>query len=419
MKVNTTQQKEIFVLLHILAASLLLMSFMFEPISEVVRGYYNILTSSSNLLTDYMYVGGQGAAFFNAFTILIFSIYTTKFGKPYINGGDIAAIILVTGFAFFGKNVLNSFPLSFGVFLYARIMKIDKSEVILPSLYVTALAPLVSEIMFAYNLPFHIGLYFGYMLGILVGMVVTPLSKSFVKFHHGYNLYNMGFTVGIVAMALVSILRMFDIKIDIVSNLYDKSDAKVVIYLAILFVIMTIYGFIRNGFSIKGYKEILKSNGRFPSDFLVNIGLYPTIINMGIMGIITILFVVFMQGKFNGPIIGGIFSVSAFSAFGKHPKNAVPVLLGAALASILNIHQPSDTSSLLAALFGTTLSPIAGEYGPFAGLVAGFMHMGMVFNIGAVYGGANLYNNGFSGGFIAAILVPLLEEIRKYKELKI
>ena len=39
--------------------------------------------------------------------------------------------------------------------------------------------------------------------------------------------------------------------------------------------------------------------------------------------------------------------------------------------------------------------------------------MTMTMNISYLHAGMNLYNNGFSGGFVAAALVPLLNEIRK------
>ena len=43
--------------------------------------------------------------------------------------------------------------------------------------------------------------------------------------------------------------------------------------------------------------------------------------------------------------------------------------------------------------------------------------MAMCLNVGYLHGGINLYNNGFSGGFVAAVLAPLLEDwqIRKNK----
>ena len=40
----------------------------------------------------------------------------------------------------------------------------------------------------------------------------------------------------------------------------------------------------------------------------------------------------------------------------------------------------------------------------------------LVGNVSFLHGGMNLYNNGFSGGFIAAALFPLLEALRGMRE---
>lgn len=51
---------------------------------------------------------------------------------------------------------------------------------------------------------------------------------------------------------------------------------------------------------------------------------------------------------------------------------------------------------LLAVLFCTGLAPIAGQFGVFWGMVAGFLHMTIVQNTSILHGGMNLYNNGFA-----------------------
>jgi len=40
----------------------------------------------------------------------------------------------------------------------------------------------------------------------------------------------------------------------------------------------------------------------------------------------------------------------------------------------------------------------------------------MVMNVGVVHGGANLYNNGFAGGLVASILVPVFECFKREEE---
>jgi len=57
------------------------------------------------------------------------------------------------------------------------------------------------------------------------------------------------------------------------------------------------------------------------------------------------------------------------------------------------------------------LAPISGRFGPLAGMLAGALHMTLTVNIVDLHGGMNLYNNGFSGGLVAATLFPLLNSI--------
>ena len=46
-----------------------------------------------------------------------------------------------------------------------------------------------------------------------------------------------------------------------------------------------------------------------------------------------------------------------------------------------------------------------------AGLIAGFIHSSVALNVGIVYKGLNLYNNGFAGGIVAIFMVPVIESI--------
>ena len=71
---------------------------------------------------------------------------------------------------------------------------------------------------------------------------------------------------------------------------------------------------------------------------------------------------------------------------------------------------------ITAGLFGTTIAPIAGRYGPWIGMLAGAFHLSIVSNTDNLHGEINLYNNGFSGGFVAAIMIPLLEAFHYHKE---
>lgn len=117
--------------------------------------------------------------------------------------------------------------------------------------------------------------------------------------------------------------------------------------------------------------------------------------NMGVNGLFATYFVLAVGGELNGPTICGIFTIVGFGATGKHLRNIAPVMMGVYLASFTktwNIYQPSP---MLALLFSTTLAPVAGEFGVVAGIVAGYLHSSVALNVGIVYGGMNLYNNGY------------------------
>ncbi len=76
----------------------------------------------------------------------------------------------------------------------------------------------------------------------------------------------------------------------------------------------------------------------------------------------------------------------------------------------------TDPALQLAALFGTGLAPFAGRFGWGGGILAAFIHMSVVLNVGGLHGGLNLYNNGFSAGIVAMILLPIFERLRVLKE---
>ena len=86
-------------------------------------------------------------------------------------------------------------------------------------------------------------------------------------------------------------------------------------------------------------------------------------------------------------------------------------MLGVLLGSFTKKWTISSPSPMLALLFSTTLAPVAGEFGVIVGVLAGYLHSSVALNVGIVYGGMNLYNNGFAGGIVAMFLVPVIHSI--------
>ena len=153
-------------------------------------------------------------------------------------------------------------------------------------------------------------------------------------------------------------------------------------------------------------------SGQSPSDFIALAGIGPVLVNMGSSGLVGMAYVLAVGGELNGPVIGALLSIVGFAAFGKHPLNFAPIIAGVFLGSLAKPWGAADPSILLAALFGTNLAPIAGRFGWYWGVVAGFIHSSAALSVGSVHGGLNLYNNGFAAGIVASILAPVIMAIQ-------
>ena len=83
--------------------------------SQVFAGLVRILTTRDALITDYIGVGGIGAAFVNAglLTLIACAIYHRT--KAQISGLSVASLFLLLGFGLFGKNLLNVWPIGSAV----------------------------------------------------------------------------------------------------------------------------------------------------------------------------------------------------------------------------------------------------------------------------------------------------------------
>lgn len=413
MEARFTRKQGSYLHIYTFCTLLLIVAFALDHPAKIWSGFISILFSPSNLITDYIQIGGLGAVFFNSGIIGLITALILRLNRVPLNGAAIAGIITICGFAFFGKNLYNSIPITLGVFFYSLIKKIPFKDVAVTSMFATSLGPLISMLSFGFSLNIWQGVIAGYSAGILIGLIITPLANSFINFHQGFNLYNIGFTAGIIGMFATGILRMFDLQIDTTLILSSGNNLLLNALLLSLFVMILFLGLYYNKWSFANYRKLTRFSGRLRTDFIESCGYGTTLINMSIMGFVSWSYTTLIGGQLNGATIGAIFTVMGFSAFGNHPLNTLSVFLGAFCASMLNTHQPSSTEAIIATLFGSTLAPIAGRFGVFAGIFAGFAHVSMATNISYLHGGMNLYNNGFSGGFVAATLAPIYTTIEE------
>lgn len=398
------------------ALFLIFCGFLVNSPSRILSGIFRIMTSSGNLFTDYIQIGSLGSALVNSGLLTLLNTLLAKKLKIKLSSPLTAALYTMCGFSFFGKNLFNSLPILLGVYLYSKWTKTPFSRHILLALFGTALAPAVSFVTFGLKLALVFSFPLGLLTGLIIGFILGPLAGHFVSFHQGFNLYNIGFTAGIIGMLVTAILRITGHQVENVHYLSSGHNLFLATILYFSFFILAIIGFISNHYSCQGLAKIWQSSGKLISDFQQIGGYGPTLINMASLGIFATTYVLLIGGSLNGPVLGGIYTVVGFGAYGKHLKNCIPVMLGVLFLCLLKGLNPADTSIILTTLFGTTLAPICGYYGAFWGLLAGALHLSLVSNVGWLHGGLNLYNNGLSGGFIAALMVPLLDTLHQVKK---
>lgn len=393
-------------------------AFILDSPSNIFTGFIQIISSRSILITDYMFVGGPGAMLVNGALSGLFGLVLMMGLGVKPNGATLMSLWMTVGFGFFGKNILNMIPLTIGVWLFSRFQKERFINYSLAALLVATLSPVVSEL--AHNsIPGPGRWVVAILAGIVTGFFFPAVSSFTVRVHDGFNLYNMGFSGGLIATLLIALLKALGITIKTVELWGTGYKAEMSVLLYIISAGLIASGFIlgRGRNHVKSMNKILRSSGRLVSDYYTLYG-ETTYINMGCLGILATTIALLSGMEINGPTMGGILTIIAFGGFGKHPKNVSPIFIGAFISTYVNTLDPTAPMNSLAVLFSTGLAPIAGQYGTFWGIIAGFVHVSIVIHAGYISNGLNLYNNGFAAGFVAMIFVPIIITIKNFKTKK-
>lgn len=372
----------------------------------------------ARLINDFVQIGGIGAALINAAFVGLIGLILILINKVKISGPTFAAVLTLMGFGLFGKTVLNILPIIAGVYLAARYVDNEFKQYIIIALFGTALGPVVSFIAFEFGLTGITGILTGMFLGLITGFILPALAVSMLHLHQGFNLYNMGLTCGFFGLFASAFVLASGHKYEKQLNWYDGDSSFLIWLVPVMSLIFIAIGFIfdkKNAF--KAFKNIQKIPGRLPSDFMVMESMEGALINSGLIGLFGSLYVFAVGADFNGPVIGGLLTIMGFAAFGTNLRNSWPVVAGVVIAALLFNFGLAEPGPILAAIFVTTLGPLAGEFGWKTGIFAGFTHMVMVSQTGGWHGGMNLYNNGFAGGLTAALIVAIIQWYKANKPL--
>jgi hypothetical protein len=311
--------------------------------------------------------------------------------------------------------VWSIWPIVLGVALFSRIARRPFKSYILVAMFGTALAPLVTQVAFGFGLPLLPGLIAGAVAGVAIGFLLPPLAVYMLRLHQGYSLYNVGLTCGFLGIAVAALLESVGLKVTLAPHWSEQYSRILGVSLLIYVLSMLAVGlYLARG--LGQMRSLIRESGTLPSDFIESHGAGTTLINMGLVGLVGWGYILLAGGVFNGPTVGGVLTMVGFAAFGKHVLNILPVMLGVYLGSFAMVWHPADAGPLLAALFGTTLAPLSGRFGPLVGALAGLVHLTLVMRTAAWFGGLNLYNNGFAGGLTATLFVSLITWWSSWRE---
>ena len=405
---------------------LVVCAFIVDTPKDIFSGYLDILTSKSLLISDYITIGGLGATLFNAATVLTLNLVILKLLDLRLSGILFAAIMMNFGYAFYGKNIINVLPLYLGVFIYSVVNKIHFKNLILVLLFSSGIAPLVSYTAFGINsLELYYSIPLAILLGTLAGFILPSCASHTMKFHQGYNLFNTGFAIGVISFIFYGILYAFGIApVSIKTNDIDVSKHSVLLILVSAMIVMyVVMALVCDKHVFKKLIPLNKRSGRLISDFERDFGVDTVILNTAMILTLELAFILIFKIKLNGAILGTMLAVAGFAGSGMHIKNTTPIMLGALVMIICKelvlgtnfsmIFIQDNTPLVISILFALCLAPIAGRYGVIAGILAGAMHVVLVPLCMELHGGLNLYNNGFAAGFVACVMIALIEALKE------
>ncbi len=396
-----------------LSAFLAFFAVVVQPDVSLLTGLWQIQISETGLITDPVAIGGVGAALLNAALVLFLSTMLVRRVRAPFAGVSLASLFMMGGFALLGKNILNTVPILLGGWLFSRYKQESFARVIYLTMFATCLSPLVSFTLT------HGQSWLRWpammLCGVGIGFLVPAVAGFTIRVHQGYNLYNVGFASGFLGLAAASVLKGFGIELSTEGSWSSDSHMILCSLLLVLILGLLFLGISLGCESWKEYKPVLRHSGRAVADFILLDGVAVAFVNMALVGLIGLLYILALYPlgvRLNGPLTCCVISIMGFGAFGMHPKNILPVMLGANLAALFLSQLPFDSPGvLLAALLCTGLAPIAGRFGWGWGVVAGFLHMCIVQHTGALQGGMNLYNNGFTAGLVCVLLIPIIEAL--------
>lgn len=407
------------------AAAFLVAAFCAPDRAELLPGFARICTLPAQLTKDYFKptLGSVSGTMLNGALIGAIGCALTFLPDASVNGVTVLAWFLTVGFCGYGMNPLNMMPSMLGVFVWSRVHKVPFAKNIHFALFSTALAPLMTQLLFYYpvadaaprlTVP---GVLLTLGVGVVVGCAMPELCAHAPALHKGYNLYNAGPAAGLLCFLLYAMLyRTRGLEAPAVgADLGEGHRAFVNAFCIAVFGLCVAAGLILNR-GLGDYPALLRDPG-YKSDFTQKYSAGACLMNLGVYGLFILLYYNLIGAAFTGPTMGAVFCMVCCACAGATPRNVLPVMLGYGAMGLLNklgwTAFAIDAQGLVIGLcYASGLAPIAGTFGPVAGVVAGILHYCLVTSVPLVHGGFCLYNGGFTAGLVCFVLVPVLEKVK-------
>jgi hypothetical protein len=379
-------------------------------------GLIQIWQSPSILVTDYFTVGGFSAAIANAWLTTGLSAMLLLAIKAPFNGVAIAGLFTIAGFAVFGKTPLNVLPIWMGITLYAYQTNTPRSQWTAAYLFGTAMGPIASYLWAVPPMALIPRMVLGVVGGVIAGYLIPPVSIRTPKLHLGYNLYNIGFTIGLIGTLFTVFIRWAGWNLSLSTPVDGSHTGGLTMLLLGLFGSMLILAQ-RVGVTKESLRGLIKDIG-LGSDFVNHYGWGATLVNMALLGYLSVLLVWVLGFELHGPMVAGVLTVVGFGAFGKHILNVVPLMIGAALMGWSPWVDGQAVGPSIAILFVTALAPVSLKFGVVIAILVGMLHVFLGPYGLWMQGGFALYNNGFVAGFVAILVAQPLQQWSLKRPLK-
>jgi hypothetical protein len=161
---------------------------------RVLRQYKLLLRASGRSPSDFVRMFGPGAVLVNMAVNGALATALILLTGGDLNGPTLGCIFTVMGFSAFGKHIRNIWPIILGVLLGSLVFhfSINDPAVQMAALLCTTLAPVSG--------------CFGWPFGILAGFLHSALVLQAGSVAEGINLYNNGFSGGLLAIVLYPII---------------------------------------------------------------------------------------------------------------------------------------------------------------------------------------------------------------------